>query len=650
MEFLTGYRAELLELVSLVLGWRWGARGTPPKPGALRRLPPEPGPWVLHTLPNARLGVALPAGGAWRGGGPSGDPRGPLCGDTALTLPDLCRTLTFISLEEEEGGGGGRPGNTPKLVPELGWEPPNPHPRGAPQELRPLLTHPRDPEAPPDPRPPSPGQVLVVTWVLLLTDAHGAPLGFDFELGSPHAPPAHPPARRALALLCRAMGCPMAGGPPRRPRQLDVGDAGLHTALQPAAARLGVTLVGTHLRGWGPPPTLGTPALRSRLCHVCRGVLTSPPSPQCRAVLYCSEGCRAAEALGVHRGWCRQLGGFMGRTAALAQLPFTFTAEVTSETFDKERFLGAQGLSRGGWAHLSMLVRAPDYGVGLGGDCHPLGTPHGERLQGEEADRGVSLPPAPSELPPPNSFFSSWQQYYAWRGLPLSSPLAALLSYPLSLYYIVTSLVPQHCKWALGGLDWEHWGELSVLLPHVSLELLFLGGSVPPPMDGRRFLLHHMVKGGAGVMGAGGGGSPLIPPQGPRYPSSTPGPPGGGGPRWGTGQSQTWGVSPPQAQRVPAYFAEGGEYGCAVARAAVGAATGGGTGPPLLNPFRCPFRQPGLDNALPWYANAFIFQLLYKGGAGGARPPPAAAAPPHSPPASPPRERRRDKRPPRRRR
>lgn len=82
---------------------------------------------------------------------------------------------------------------------------------------------------PPDPHPPSPGQVLVVTWVLLLTDARGAPLGFDFELGSPRAPPAPPPARRALALLCRAMGCPMAGGPPRRPRQLDVGDAGLHT-------------------------------------------------------------------------------------------------------------------------------------------------------------------------------------------------------------------------------------------------------------------------------------------------------------------------------------------------------------------------------------------------------------------------------------
>uniref|UniRef100_A0A663F359 Zinc finger MYND-type containing 15 n=1 Tax=Aquila chrysaetos chrysaetos TaxID=223781 RepID=A0A663F359_AQUCH len=358
---------------------------------------------------------------------------------------------------------------------------------------------PRDPERPPDPCPPSPGQVLVVTRVLLLTDARGAPLGFDFELGSPHAPPAPPPARRALVLLCRAMGCPMAGGPPRRPRQLAVADAGLHAALQPAAARLGMTLVGTHLRGWGPPPTLGPPRA------VCRGLLTPPPppSPQCRAVLYCSEGCRAAEALGVHRGWCRQLGGFMGRTATLAQLPFTFTAEVTSETFDKERFLGARGLTRGGWAHLSMLVGPGGAGVmGVTDALCPLPDLPFEGLQpaGE-----VSLMPDPP--PPPGS----WQQYYAWRGLPLSSPLAALLSYPLSLYYIVTSLVPQHFpelnilrkrslrvqveesgrELQLVGLFWE----LSVLLPHISLELLFLGGSVPPPMDGRRFLLHRGPRG-----------------------------------------------------------------------------------------------------------------------------------------------------------
>ncbi|XP_064293684.1 LOW QUALITY PROTEIN: zinc finger MYND domain-containing protein 15 [Phalacrocorax carbo] len=588
MEFLTGYRAELLELVSLVLGWRRGAAGPPPRPGALRQLPPEPGPWVLHALPNTRLGVALPARGARRGG-PCGDPRGPLCGGTALTLPDLSRTLAFVSLEEEEEeeeGGGAPQGNgtpkswNPKPVPELGWgraahgtphqtpeRPRNPPPPSTPklspgmnlnftegdpksepkgprspslgtpnlsprdpetplQTPRPI--HPRTPPSPPEPprpihprRPPDPpdppGRVLVVTQVLLLTDARGVPLGFDFELGAPHAPPAPPPTRRALGLLCRAMGCPMAGGPPRRPRQLAVGDASLHAALQPAAARLGVTLVGTPLRGWGPPPALGTPALRSRLCHACGGLARTPlRCPQCRAVLYCSEGCRAAEAVGAHRGWCRQLGGFMGRAAALAELPFAFT-------------------------------------------------------------------------------------------------------------------------------------ELSVLLPHVSLELLFLGGSVPHP---GRAALPAAPHGGAGA-------APRKPPKtgGPRGVqvgfSTRPGPRPdlviGFNPGFALKESWLSALPRLQAQRVPAYFAEGGEFGCAAAGAAVAAATGGGAGPPLLNPFRCPLRRRGLDNALPWYANAFIFQLLYKGGAGGPHPPPVAPAAPRPPPAGAPRERRRPPRPPRRR-
>ncbi|XP_075345454.1 zinc finger MYND domain-containing protein 15 [Mycteria americana] len=608
MEFLTGYRAELLELVSLVLGWRRGAGGAPPGPGVLRRLRPEPGPWVLHALPNARLGVALPAGGpGGGGGGPCGDPRGPLCGDTALTLPDLRRALAFVSLEEEEeeeeeGGGAPR------------------------------------------------GQLLVVTWVLLLTDARGVPLGFDFELGSPRAPPGPPPPRRALALLCRAMGCPMAGGPPRRPRQLAVGDAGLHAALQPATARLGVTLVGTPLWGWGPPPTLGPPALRSRLCHACGGLARTPlPCPQCRAVLYCSEGCRAAEAFGAHRGWCQRLGGFMGRAAALAQLPFTFTAEVTSETFDKERFLGARGLTRGGWAHLSMLVRAPDYGVGLGGGCHPPGTPHALPFEGLQPAGEVGLPPAPPEPPPASGFFSSWQQYYAWRGLPLSSPLAALLCYPLSLYYVVTSLVPQHFpelnilrkrslrvqveesgrELQLVGLFWE----LSVLLPRLSLELLFLGGSVPPPLDGRRFLLQRteVQELLPGTPPKAGG------PRGVQVGFSTrPGPRPdlviGFNPGFALKQSWLSALPRLQAQRVPAYFAEGGEYGCAVAGAAVGAATGAAPAPPSSTPSAAPSAGPAWTTPCPGTTTPSSSGCSTRGGRGGPVP-----SPPPPPPPAPPR-------------
>ena len=33
-----------------------------------------------------------------------------------------------------------------------------------------------------------------------------------------------------------------------------------------------------------------------------------------------------------------------------------------------------------------------------------------------------------------------------WRGLSLDSPMAVLLTYPLTVYYAITHLVPQSCK------------------------------------------------------------------------------------------------------------------------------------------------------------------------------------------------------------
>ncbi|XP_068780104.1 zinc finger MYND domain-containing protein 15 [Struthio camelus] len=637
MEFVTGYRAEVLDLAELLLGWRrrggpGGDVGVPPGPGQLRRLPPDPGLWVLHVLPNARLGLALALPGAGGGTARGADPRGPLCGDGALTLRDLRRAVTFVSLEEEEEEEGAGP---------------------------------------------PPGQALVrLARLLLVTDERGAPLGFDFEVGPPRGAPTAtttPLARRALTLLARAMGCPMAGGPPRRPRLLAVADADLHAALEPLVARLGVKLAPGPLRGWGPRAAFTFPSPRVRACHVCKRhgfQRRLAPCPQCRAVLYCSERCRVADwsgdaEAGGHRGWCQRLGGFMGRAGALAQLPFTFAAEVTSETFDKEGFLAARGLTQGCWAHESMLVRAPDYGVGLGGGRSPLGPqPHGHPFEGLQPAGGVSLPPAPPEPPEPKNYFSSWQQYYAWRGLPLSSPLAVLLSYPLSVYHIVTQLVPQHFpelnilnkqslkihvvetgrELQLAGLFWE----LSVLLPHVALELLFTGDAVPPDMDGRHFLVQRTE---VQELGLGQGPPPRARGgRGVQVGFSTHPAPSRPGPRPdlvvgfnpGFALKETWLSALPrlQALRVPAYFTEGGEYGCAVAGAAVAAATGGSASPPRLNPFRSPFRRPGIDNALPWYANAFIFHLLYKGGPRGGAPP----APP--PPPAPPRGRRRPQRPP----
>ncbi|CAM2110568.1 unnamed protein product [Caretta caretta] len=569
MEFVTGYRAEVLDLAELLLGWHRLQAGGPRdghhqrrQEGHVRRLPPDPALWLLHLLPNPRLalGLALP-------GGARGEPRGRLCGEDALQLRDLQRTVTFLRLDEEDEG---------------------------------LET----------------GQALVhVQHLLLVTDEHGTVMGLDFQLGAgaPPQPAAPPPLEQlALELLGRSMACPLGAGEPRRPRLLAVGDPALHKLLEPLLPRLGVRLSPGPMRGWGPRPAFTFPSMRVRACHVCKrhgfqGRLA--PCQQCRAVLYCSERCRAADWArspedAAHRAWCPRMAGYVARARQLADLPFSFAAEVTGDGFNKEGFLAARGLTRGYWAHESMLVRAPDYGVGLGGR--------------------KDWTPGPLQS-------GSWREYYAWRGLPLGSPLAVLLSYPLSVYYIVTQLAPRHFpelnilnkqslkihivetgkESDMAPLFWE----LSVLLPHVWLELLFLGGVLPPEADGQQLLLQRTETQGVRVWpgpapkAKGGRGglqlkfcaqpTPLL--QGPRPDLVI-------GFNSGFALKDTWLSALPrlQALRVPAYFTECSEYSCAVDEATVSMATGGSTGPPHVNPFRSPFRQAGVDNAMPWSSTIHV--------------------------------------------
>ncbi|XP_075763392.1 zinc finger MYND domain-containing protein 15 isoform X4 [Pelodiscus sinensis] len=591
MEFVTGYRAEVLDLAELLLGWHRRQAGGPRdgqrqrrQEGHVRRLPPDPALWLLHLLPNPRLalGLALP-GGRQRG---SVEPRGRLCGEDPLQLHDLQRAVTFLRLDEEDEG-------------------------------------------------PETGQALLhMEHLLLVTDEHGTVMGLDFQLGAP--PPATAPTpleQLALSLLCHSMACPLGAGEPRRPRLLAVGDPALHKSLEPLLPRLGVRLSPGPMRGWGPKPTFTFPSMRVRACHVCKrhsfqGRLV--PCQQCRAVLYCSERCRTADWArspedASHCSWCQRMAGYMSHARQLADLPFTFTA--------------------------------------------------GNPFEALRPEGGAALSPTTPEPPAPRTYFSSWQEYYTWRGLPLGSPLAVLLTYPLSVYYIVTQLAPQHFpelnilnkqslkihivetgkEFHMAPLFWE----LSVLLPHVALELLFIGGVLPPEADGQQVLLQRTetqevrVWPGPAPKAKGGRGglqlkfcvqpSPLL--QSPKPDLVI-------GFNSGFALKDTWlSVLPRlQALRVPAYFTECSEYSCAVDEATVSMATGGSASPAHINPFRSPFRQAGIDNAMPWYSNAFIFHLLYKRGAGGARRPPGPAPPPapslasQGPEPSPARAHRKEKR------
>ncbi|XP_033278993.1 zinc finger MYND domain-containing protein 15 isoform X9 [Orcinus orca] len=481
MEFVSGYRDEFLDFVALLFGWfrkfvaERGAVRTSPEgcwwqlEAQIRRLPQDRALWVLHVLPNRSVGISL-GQGAEPGPAPGLGAARLLGDEPPLHLRDLSPYVSFVSLEEggeEEGAGtekveteaDGKPAPTSRESPREA-KPPG-EADGAQQEAAGGEVGCQEDRAEDKPGPErrkgqrSEAAPLHLSCLLLVTDEHGTILGIDLltdggQGSAGRGSGTQNLAPRAYALLCHSMACPMGSGDPRKPRKLTVGDAQLHRELENLVPRLKVKLTKTPMRTWGPRPGFTFASLRARNCHVCHRhsfEVKLTPCPQCGAVLYCGEACLQADWKRCpddvsHRFWCPRLAAFMERAGELATLPFTYTAEVTSETFNKEAFLASRGLTRGYWTQLSMLIPGPGT---LG---HPRGsTPslsvllNGDPYQLLQGDGPALMPPVPPD--PPRGLFGSWQDYYTWRGLSLDSPMAVLLTYPLTMYYVITHLVPQ---------------------------------------------------------------------------------------------------------------------------------------------------------------------------------------------------------------
>ncbi|KAM6163143.1 zinc finger MYND domain-containing protein 15 [Rhynchocyon petersi] len=727
MEFVSGYRDEFLDFAALLFGWfrKFSAeRGTVGTSlggrwrqleAQIRRLPQDPALWVLHILPNHSVGISLGPGAEPGPGSGLGAAR--LLGEEPpLHLRDLSPYVSFVSLEDgeeeedEEEEKGEDEGAGPEMVEtEEDQEPattsresPKTNPLGDPEETEQeagggengCLEDKMEDEPGPEKRKGQRNEAapLHLSCLLLVTDEHGTILGIDLLMDGTQQSASWGSgtenlASRAYALLCHSMACPMGSGDPRKPRYLTVGDTQLHGELENLVPRLGVKLAKTPMRTWGPCPGFTFASLQARSCHVCHKhsfEVKLTPCPHCSAVLYCGEACLLADWRRCpddvsHRFWCPRLKAFMERAGELATLPFTYTAEVTSETFNKEAFLASHGLTRGYWTQLSMLIPGP------GMPTHPRGnTPslsfllNGDPYQLLQGDGPTLMPPVPPD--PPKSLFGSWQDYYTWRGLSLDSPVAVLLTYPLTVYYVITHLVPQSFpelniqnKQSLkihvveAGKEFDlvmvFW-ELLVLLPHVALELQFVGDDLPPESDQQHFTLQRdgpevSVRTGTGIsarLSSGtkekGGRRDLQIKVSVRPYHLLPGPKPDLviGFNSGFGLKDTWLSSLPRLQslRVPAFFTESSEYGCVMDEQTVAVATGGGTSPPQPNPFRSPFRLRAADNCMPWYCNAFIFHLIYKPTQGsGVRPAPGPATPAPTPavPAAPARRRRGEKKP-----
>ncbi|CAN6448521.1 unnamed protein product [Victoria cruziana] len=216
----------------------------------------------------------------------------------------------------------------------------------------------------------------------------------------------------------------------------------------------------------------------------------------CGAVSYCCQSHQISH-WGEHKEECGRLKKQMEHVDALCDFPFTFSSEVTSQVVTQEvnkcSFLKSRGLHGIGiWTYecqceqsvaLSNFLRGKDRWF-LSKELCPCSEPS-------------------SELP---KILSTWKEYYEWRSLPLSSPVALLLHWPLSIYYGIQLAnrgisPPSSGELRIHYLGPEKelhqlpaFGELRVLFPGVNVSIELVGPSIPQNRDGEHVILSGYAK------------------------------------------------------------------------------------------------------------------------------------------------------------
>ncbi|XP_055012570.1 zinc finger MYND domain-containing protein 15-like [Boleophthalmus pectinirostris] len=230
----------------------------------------------------------------------------------------------------------------------------------------------------------------------------------------------------------------------------------------------------------------------------------------------------------------------------------------------------------------------------------------------------------------------SWHMYFRWRELSSSSVVAPLLSSALSIYYIITSLVPIHSpdlnfsskKFLKIHLIESYrelhtlatlW-ELTVLLPHVTFDLVFACAHLPSWFHNMKLYMYKKDEEGSVTIATEPPETSDTRTVGVRvhcgeYESLQDREPDlivGFRPSF-VRKASTWRRILPKLKSVgaPAFFCEISEYRCANSVEVVRTAVGGAVSEPMYNPFHCPLRITGGDNKLPKYSNAFIFCLIH---------------------------------------
>lgn len=343
----------------------------------------------------------------------------------------------------------------------------------------------------------------------------------------------------------------------------------------------------------------------SRQCAMCEKDANNDQSlccGRCRAIVYCGPDCQKQHWKS-HKTMCGLYKAMMEREEELAMKIFLFPCVAEQPCKWLESLHIHQ---KGMWRRKCSCYSHCPYGLlpvkgglwdswgGLDDEEYPRDSPFHNR-------DGISSP----------ILLSGWSEYYSLRALPLSSPVADILSHPLSVYYILTALsissknlllkgkeVIVHYLGPEGELDWmPAFAEISHLLNgHGNIQIVMVGPEVPTNLSGTTSGISSRVRVNL-VRGFYQEEAPYLPSphivvalncEFDRYAS------------WGGALDLI------KAMGIPAFFTEQSELSCTNTKQVLRGAGLQITHPVTPNPFRSPVKNSAATSNLPAYSNGFL--------------------------------------------
>jgi hypothetical protein len=326
---------------------------------------------------------------------------------------------------------------------------------------------------------------------------------------------------------------------------------------------------------------------------------------QCRAVVYCSSICQKQHWKEAHKSMCGLYKVMMEKEEELAIKIFMFPCSAEQPC----KWLESLGIhQKGMWRRRCSCYSHCPFGLlpvkgglwdswgGLDDEEYPRDSPFHNHLRD-----GISNP----------ILLSGWLEYYNLRSLPLSSPVADILSHPLTVYHILTALnissknlllkgkeVILHYLGPEGELDWmPAFAEVGHLLNGLgNIQIVMVGPDVPTNLSGTTSGISSRVRVNL-VRGVYQDEATYLPS--PHVIVAL---------NCGLDSHVSWvgAVDLIKSMGTPAFFTDQSEIMCANAKKVLRSAGLHITLPVTPNPFRSPVKNHGASCNLPSYSNGFI--------------------------------------------